>query len=117
MSRIKTEEPVIFVKWMEFLTWLLPTTAKFPKHVRFSLVDRIDNLALDVTEGLIEARYSHDKLDTLNQANLRLEKLRILLRLAKDLGHLPYRSFEFAMRAITEVGQMLGGWRKQQAES
>ena len=112
MSKNRREEPVIFVKWMEFITWLLPVTSKFPKHHRFTLVDRIDNLALDITENLIEARYSSDATPILKQANLRLEKLRILLRLAKDLGHLPYKSFEFAMRSMNEVGKMLGGWRK-----
>jgi hypothetical protein len=53
-------------------------------------------------------------LCSLTQANRRLEKLRILLRLCHDLHYLPHTSYEHAMRAINEVGKMLGGWRKQQ---
>ena len=26
----------VFVAWMDFLAWLLPTTAKLPKHIRFT---------------------------------------------------------------------------------
>ena len=45
----------VFVAWLDFLEWLLPTTAKLPKHVRFTFVNRIDNLALDIAEDLVEA--------------------------------------------------------------
>lgn len=65
-------------------------------------------------EDLVEARYTRDKRARLVHANLRLEKLRILLRLCHDLGYLPHASYEHAMRALNEVGKMLGGWRKQQ---
>ena len=70
MSPKQADEPVIFVKWMDFITWLLPVTGKFPKHVRFTLVDRIDNLALDITEDLVDARYSKEKWAILRGVNL-----------------------------------------------
>ncbi len=104
----------VFVKWMDFLEWLLPVTEKFPKRVRFTFCDRINNLALDIVEDLVEARYSPDKREHLRHANLRLEKLRVLLRLSHTLRYLDYKRYEHAMKAINEVGRMLGGWLKQQ---
>lgn len=104
----------IFVKWTEFLSWLLPTTEKFPHKIRFTFANRIDNLALDVVEDLIEARYSRDKRAILARANLRLEKLRVLLRLCHELTHLSHDRYEYATRKISEVGKMLSGWQKQQ---
>jgi hypothetical protein len=106
----------IFVQWMAFLTWLLPTTEKFPHKVRFTLSHRIDNLALDIVEDLVTARYAHDKRASLRQANVRLEKLRVLLRLGHDLGHLSHTGYEHAMRRLLEIGNMLGGWRRQQEQ-
>ncbi len=108
------EEPVIFARWMSFLEWLLPATEKFPKRVRFTFADRINNLALDLVEDLVEARYTRDKRKTLQRANLRLEKLRILLRLACRQHYLSRNAHEHASRCINEVGRMLGGWVKQQ---
>ena len=108
------DEPIIFVKWMEFLKWLLPMTEKFPKRVRFTLTNRIENLALDLVEDLTEARYSRNKQDILRRANLRLEKLRLLLRISCDQHHLSYQAYEQAIRTVNEVGKMLGGWIKQQ---
>ncbi len=105
----------VFVAWLDFLNWLLPTTAKLPKHVRFTFSNRIDNLALDMAEDLVEARYSRAKQPVLARANLRLEKLRILLRICHVVGYFPHSRCEYAMRRMSEVGAMLGGWRKQQA--
>ena len=114
MSGPRDGDLPIFVAWMDFLTWLLPTTAKLPKHIRFTLVNRIDNLALDVAEDLVEARYSRNKRSVLARANLRLEKLRVLLRLCHQLGYFPHARCEYAMGCVNEVGAMLGGWLKQQ---
>ena len=110
----RPEELPIFTRWMAFLEWLLPTTEKFSKRVRFTFADRINNLALDIVEDLVEARYSRDKGRILKRINLRLEKLRILLRLCHRLKYLPHQGYEHAMRALNEVGRMLGGWIKQQ---
>ena len=92
----------------------MPTTAKLPKHIRFTFVNRMDNLALDVVEDLVEARYRRDKRAILARANLRLQKLRVLLRLCHSLGYFPHARCEHAMRSLNKVGAMLGGWIRQQ---
>ncbi len=110
----KHDDLPIFTQWMTFLEWLLPTTEGFPKRVRFTFSDRINHLALDLVEDLVEARYSSKKHAILQRANLRLEKLRLLLRLAHKLRYLDYKRYEYAMKSINEIGKMLGGWLKQQ---
>ncbi|HRD97883.1 MAG TPA: diversity-generating retroelement protein Avd [Rubrivivax sp.] len=99
-------------KWYQFLRWLVPTVEKFPRAQKFTLGDRIHNGALAVLEYLIEATYSRHAQPLLTQANLGLEKLRFLFRLAADLKLLDLRRYEFAARAIDEVGRMVGGWLK-----
>ena len=108
----KQKEMPIFVKWFEFLKWLFPITAKFPQRSRFTFANRIDNIALDVMENIIEARYTKNRNDILKEANLRIEKMRILMRLCKELGLLSFNSYEFANKSINEVGKMIGGWIK-----
>ena len=46
--------------------------------------------SLDVVEDLVETRYSRDRRAILARANLRLEKLRVLLRLCHALGYFPH---------------------------
>lgn len=114
--RDESELPV-FAVWVRFLDWLLDTTEKLPKKVRFTLASRIDSLALDVLEDLVEARYTRRKGEILRRANLRLEKLRVLLRLCHGRRLVAHAAYEHAARQIDEVGRMLGGWLKQQGAS
>lgn len=83
----------------QFLTWLMPTVEKFPRTHKSTLGDHVENAALDALEALIEATYTRDRLPHLRQANLRIEKLRFLLRLTADLKLLDRRRHEHAARA------------------
>ena len=103
----------IFTKWIDFLEWLLPALDKFPKKVRFTFTQRIESLALDIVEDLVEARYRKNRVTILKRANLRLEKLRVLTRLAQKMHYLSHESYRHAAKSIDEVGRMLGGWMKQ----
>ncbi len=109
-------DPPLFVLWYDFTKWLLNKTEKFPKSVRFTFSGRVDNLALDTIEGIIEARYSKDKKASLRRIDLNMEKLRVLLRMCHDMEHLDHKGYEYASRKINEAGKMVGGWRKQQED-
>ena len=98
---------------MDIREWLLPTTARLPKSIRLTFADRMDNLALDVVEDLVETRYCRNKHPVLARANLRLEKLRVLVRLCHALGRFPHARCKHAMRGVNDAGAILGGWLKQ----
>ena len=111
------EDLPIFVRWMDFVKWLLVTTDSFPKKARFTFSERLVAIALLIVEDLIEARYSKNKILILRRANLNLEKLRVLIRICFELRFLSKKSYEFAAGSLNEVGKMLGGWMKQQGGS
>lgn len=96
----------------QFLVWLLPTVEKIPRSHKFTLGDRIEDTALDVLEALIEATYTRERTQHLRRANLGIEKLRFLLRLAADLRLLDRHRYEHAARTLDETGRLIGGWMK-----
>ena len=104
----------VFIFWYDFTKWLLVKTEKFPKHVRFTLSQRIENLALDITQELTIARYARNKAKLLTEINAKLDQVRILLRLCHDMEILDHKGYRYASTQIDEAGKMLGGWRKQQ---
>lgn len=105
-------ELLVLAKWEEFTSWLLDRTAKWPKTVRFTLTQRIENHALDVVEKLVVARYDRGaRKRNLAEVNLALERMRHLFRLARERNAMPATSFETAARGVDEVGRMLHGWR------
>ena len=95
-----------------FVLWLVPTVERFPRSQKFLLGDRIQATALDVLERLIEATYTKRRGGHLARANLGLEKLRLLFRLARDLRVVDPRRYEHAARSIDETGRRVGAWTK-----
>lgn len=96
----------------QFLLWLGPTLEKLPKSHKFTLGDRIQNQALDVLEALIEATYTRDRVGHLRRANLGIEKMRYLIRLAVDLKVIDKRRYEYAARTLDDIGRSIGAWAK-----
>ncbi len=95
-----------------FILWLVPVVDRFPRTRKFLLGDRLQTTALDILERLIEATYTKRRAGHLASANLGLEKLRFLIRLARDLRCLDNRRYEFAARSIDDTGRRIGAWRK-----
>ena len=93
-----------------FILWLVPTLDRFPRAQRFLLGDRIQRTALDVLESLVEATYTRRRQPPLTCANLGIEKLRFLIRLAHDLRYLDRRRYEHAARCLDETGRKIGAW-------
>ena len=99
-------------KWETFAAWLLNHTARWPKAARFTLTQRLENHALDVTELLVQARYEPPlRARLLREVNLQLERMRFLCRLARDARVENKKGFESTMRQVDEVGRMVHGWR------
>lgn len=104
----------ILQAWYSFTSWLFDLTEKFPKRIRLPLTSRIESLALDILEEIVEAKYRKEKMDLLLGMNRKLERLRFLLRLCHEKRHLSTGAFEGACRRVDECGRMLGGWIREQ---
>lgn len=101
----------------QLLLWLIPVLEGFPRSQKFQLADRMQSCALDVLDLLIEAAYSKEKASYLRRANLALEKLRISVRLSKDLRHIDFKKYEHAARLIDTIGRQVGGWLRAMSRS
>ncbi|TRZ49984.1 MAG: diversity-generating retroelement protein Avd [Dehalococcoidia bacterium] len=108
---MKTITPVV-ERHYQLILWMLPKMAKFPKDQRFLLADRIEKLLLDILELLIEAVYSKTKKDILVKVNLKLDFLRFMMRIAKDMKYVSLKGYDFFCQSVLEVGRMVGGWCK-----
>jgi cytosine/adenosine deaminase-related metal-dependent hydrolase len=108
------QESPIFSKTYDFLRWLLPATAKFPREQRFILARFIQEVALRFQECLIEAGvgYGRMRISALARADVELTKLRFYLRLCRDMNLLKLNQYRHAAEMVAEIGRLLGGWRK-----
>lgn len=108
----RDELPVI-VKTYDLILWSCNHTARFPRNHRFVLGERIERRLYSLLETLLEAKYQRERVQLLETANRHLEILRFQIRLAKDLQCLKLSGYEFASRAIDELGRMIGGWARK----
>ncbi|MDO8482478.1 MAG: diversity-generating retroelement protein Avd [bacterium] len=109
---MSTENLPIFEKTYELILWIYPAVNKFPKSQRFVLGQQIENTVLNILKGIIQANSERVKLPYLKQVSVELDKLRIIIRLSKDMKFFAIRQYEFASVKINEIGKMLGGWIK-----
>ena len=108
--------PPIYTRYYDLLGWILDRTAKFPKNMRFGLVQKIEQIALELLEQLVEAIYSSERRQLYQPLNINLEKLRVFLRLSHDRDLLSAEQLRYAVGEIDEIGRMWYGWagpRKQ----
>ncbi|MBE7489352.1 MAG: diversity-generating retroelement protein Avd [Candidatus Omnitrophica bacterium COP1] len=107
------DNPQVIQKIYDLIVWYAGRIEKFPAGKRIILGDRILTGLLDTLDLLLEAYYTREKQPRLQRANLNLERLRYLSRLALDLKCVSISQFEFSARSIDEIGQQVGGWLKQ----
>ena len=87
----------------QLVRWLIPTVERFPRRQKFLLGDRIQSTALAGLERLVEATFTRSRSRLLDRVNVDLDKLRLLLRLAKELGYLDARRYEHFRNRFSSV--------------
>jgi hypothetical protein len=107
-----TTESPLFVRTYDFILWLMPRTMSFPRSQRFILTKRLQDSLLDFYEAIIGAGIcsNRKRRARLEAADVELVKVRKYLRLARDMGWLRPRQYQFAAAQVTEIGNLLGGW-------
>ena len=109
----------LFTATFDFVTWLLAVTNHFPRSQRFVVTKRLLDAALDFQELLVDAnaRRGRARLNKLDLADAELDKVRLYLRLSFRWKWLTSGQYGHAARQVTEVGKLLGGWKKMTRQS
>ena len=108
-------EPVIVTRTYDVAKWILERAARFPRHHRFGLGEALEREILTLLSALVTASYTRDRGAALRAASLAHTRLRVLLRLARDVQCLTPKQHLFIIEPLEEVGRMLGGWSRSEA--
>ncbi len=103
----------VLTKLHDLLLYSIPQLAKMPRDQKYLLGDRIETKMLEVLEHALRAYYRKDKRPHLLEANLTLEIIRHLVRLAYGQRNLSPKACEVISQRVDEIGRMIGGWLKQ----
>lgn len=106
---------VIQARTFDLLHWLLPKAEKFPRLYRYTVTQRMMNIALSFQETLILAQTSQgrERLKHLRKCDALLQQLKFYLRLIHHWHWLSDGQYQHISLMVTEIGRLLGGWLKQ----
>jgi len=85
---------------------------QFPKSERFTLVADIKNSMFRLLMLIIRCNVSRDKRKYFDDIDTELNLLRSFVRLSKELEFMPFKKYEIMSKYLTEIGKMIGGWRR-----
>ena len=107
-------ETPLFFKTHDLNVWLLLHTQRFPRHLRHSYTQRLENLAFEFEECLLMANQSRGttRRQFLQTADGKLTCLRAFLRYARALELLGGRQIHYAAEQLDQLGRLLGAWLK-----
>jgi hypothetical protein len=83
-----------------------------PKQDRFTVFERCEHLILEVIENILQAssEQKQAKVPTLERCSLKLNMLRVFIRLMKDVKAIDAKKYVALEAIVDEIGRMLGGW-------
>lgn len=120
-------EAVLDRRFLQMVKLLNLYLNHFPKHEKFGLALKIRNVAYEVYELIVESQKRYHKKTTLTNLDIKHEQLRMLIRLAFELGYFNFKgkgsekSGETGRKRylaisdkVDEIGRIIGGWIKSQ---
>ncbi len=105
-------ELIIYQKHYDLMVYSFPIISRFPKDQRFVLGQQLETQMLEIGKMIVHANKLKQKKSKLYEIDIELEKLRFLIRLAKDLGMMSISKYGHHCERLDEIGRLLGGWLK-----
>jgi hypothetical protein len=105
---------ILFQKSYDFLLWLYPLVNRLPKHHRAILGKQIEELGIYILLDTMSANSARGAKRKEMQlvVSTEIDKLRILLRLTKDLRFMSIKQYAYASERVNEIGSVLSGWMR-----
>ena len=120
MQRTKTEdapkELKILQKVYDMTAFAYEAITQFPKSEKYALGADIKRCIHSILRFAIEGQKRYHKKTTLQNLDIEIAVLRGLVRLAHERKFLPTSKYETWSGLNVELGRMVGGWIKSQAD-
>lgn len=105
---------ILFQKVYDFLVYFYPIINRIPKSHRLVLGKTLEEICIELLLLIVEANKTNGEERRCLQKNIsdKVDALRILIRLSKDLKFISIKQYVFTAEKVNEMGKMLNGWMK-----
>ena len=100
----------LYQKTYDFLLYIYPILATFPKFEKFSLQMQIKNAIFEMLKDIIRFQKTGTK-SHIYSADVELQFIKTIIRLSYDLKYpaMSKHRYEVASRHLAELGKIIGG--------
>ena len=105
-----SSELIILQKTEDMAAYAYQCIEQFPKTYRFTLGERLQIVTEDLISLIITCNRRYHKKTTFQELDIRLDTLRSMVRIAKQLKVLPFNRYEQWAARNDEIGRLIGGW-------
>ena len=107
------EDLLIIQKIEDMMRYGYQAVTHFPKSERHVMSQEIRLAMWRLMRGAVLCVKRYHKKTTLCDMDADLDLLRLHIRMAKDLGILPFKKYEVWARNLDEIGRIVGSWLKK----
>ena len=106
--------PTVLIKAKESYSIWFKYLSDFPKTYRHNLGGKIDSYFLELLENVFVSLYlsGDHKINRITISISKLDGVKFFLQLAWENKCIPNDKYATLSNQLSEVGKMLGGWRK-----
>ncbi|MEM9291021.1 MAG: four helix bundle protein [Acidobacteriota bacterium] len=102
----------LYIESYDLTRWLLERAESWPLEA--PLRHRLVDAGCDLVEAVAVAlTFPLERASSLQRADAAIVRIRVLLRLSRDLSMVSSRGVRFANDRLRAIGRMLGGWKKR----
>lgn len=120
MSDKNELQVIIKAKELAKHTLIITSNAnRYPKKFRFSLVDKMQNKALNIYEAMLEANrtdikdYKRDRLEMQTRAITYCDELLFYIELSHEINIINEKSMEYWSKMVSDIKHMTIAWRSK----
>ncbi len=88
-------------------------TKNFNKEYKYTVGEKLKNEMIDLVILIYRANSRESKFEVLQEARERMEVIRLLIRIMKDLQQISLKQFVNINKRVENVSKQLTGWQKK----
>ena len=102
----------VYKSTYDLLLGIFEFTKSFSKEYKYTVGESLKKETIDLLILIYRVNTRQDKAVVLEEAKERIEVIRLLIRLMKDLHQISIKSFVSINNTVEEVSKQLTGWHK-----
>ncbi|MBS7786569.1 four helix bundle protein [Flavobacterium sp. CYK-55] len=102
----------VYKSTYDLLLGIFEFTKSFSKEYKYTVGESLKKETIDLLILIYRVNSRHDKGKVLEEAKERIEVIRLLIRLMKDLHQISIKNFVNINSKVEDVSKQLTGWHK-----